>query len=117
MTGSDVGQPATHRSSVSIALGQLRKLVSFCSLILVLAIVAQGSVWAIVTFGDDVRYTSLESADAPVLVASGVTTETVSDTLERAHGVIVGSHIMRNGRAGTGIDPERARAFVERARG
>jgi membrane complex biogenesis BtpA family protein len=55
--------------------------------------------------------------DAPVLVASGVTTETVTDTLEHAHGVIVGSDVMRNGRAGTGIDPERARAFVERARG
>ncbi len=73
LTGSDVGLPATHRSSVSIALGQLRRLVSFCVAVLVLALVAQAAVWAIVTFAD-VRYVDLdrqESAAAELVVAGG----------------------------------------------
>jgi hypothetical protein len=67
MTGSDVGIPATHRSSVSIALGQLRKLVTFCCLILVASLLVQGTVWAMATFSD-VRYTSLASETAAELV-------------------------------------------------
>jgi hypothetical protein len=61
LTGSDIGLPATHRSSVSIALGQLRWLVSFCCLVLVLALLAQAGVWAAATFGG-LRYERLEAA-------------------------------------------------------
>ena len=66
---------------------------------------------------DDVTSVRGAVPEAPVLVASGVTVDTVAETLRSAHGVIVGSAVMHDGRAGAGVDPERARAFVERARG
>ncbi len=52
----------------------------------------------------------------PVLVGSGVTAESVGVVLDACDGVIVGSSIMRDGRPGGPIDPERARSFIERAR-
>ncbi|MBI4702144.1 MAG: BtpA/SgcQ family protein [Deltaproteobacteria bacterium] len=54
----------------------------------------------------------LGAVAAPVLVASGVTAETLS-LARRAHGVIVGSSLRRSGRAGDPIDPELARRFAE----
>ena len=53
---------------------------------------------------------------APVLVASGVTVDEVRAVLEAADGVVVGSSIMREGRAGQPVDAARARALVEEAR-
>jgi len=56
----------------------------------------------------------------PVLIGSGVTAESAARVLGAADGVIVGSAIMRGGKAAGSIDPERARAFVAaagRARG
>lgn len=52
----------------------------------------------------------------PVLVGSGVTAETVCAVLDACDGVIVGSAVMRGGRAGGPVDAERARSLVERAR-
>ncbi len=54
--------------------------------------------------------------DAPVWVASGVTVETVRATLEQADGAIVGTDLTRGGAAGSGVDPQRAKALVEAAR-
>ncbi len=54
---------------------------------------------------------------ATLLVGSGASAETVQDLLGVAHGVIVGSAIMNDGEPGTGIDPGRALAFIEAARG
>jgi membrane complex biogenesis BtpA family protein len=48
---------------------------------------------------------------APVLVASGVTEATLDD-VARAHGVIVGSCLRADGRAGGPVDPARAAAFA-----
>jgi membrane complex biogenesis BtpA family protein len=50
--------------------------------------------------------------DAPVWVGSGVRADTVADWLTAAHGVIVGSALRADGRAGGPIDLDRARAFV-----
>lgn len=55
--------------------------------------------------------------EATVLVGSGVDHASVADCLRVSHGVIVGTALAREGRAGTGIDPDRARRFVEAARG
>ncbi len=54
--------------------------------------------------------------DATVLVGSGVTPATVAGVLQMADGAIVGSSLARDGRAGSGVEPERVRALV-RARG
>lgn len=49
---------------------------------------------------------------APVWMGSGVRAETLSDWLSVASGVIVGSDLRANGRAGGPIDRARAEAFV-----
>ena len=48
----------------------------------------------------------------PVLVASGVTIDTLP-SMQRAHGAIVGSCLRASGRAGDPIDAELARRFAE----
>lgn len=50
--------------------------------------------------------------DAPILVASGVTALTASGWAERVDGAIVGSHLMHGGRAGAGIDRDRAQRVL-----
>lgn len=54
--------------------------------------------------------------EAPVLVGSGVTKDTVKRLLESADGVIVGTDLKQGGRTGNPVDPQRARAFVRAAR-
>lgn len=56
----------------------------------------------------------------PVFAASGVTPETLAETLKRCDGVIVGSAVRQEGRAGYPLEPDRMLAFSEafrRARG
>ena len=50
--------------------------------------------------------------DAPLLVASGVTSASAEGWAERVDGAIVGSCLMHGGRAGAGIDPDRARRLL-----
>lgn len=52
----------------------------------------------------------------PVLVGSGITAENVKEVLQVCDGVIVGSYIKSEGRAGNRIDYERARELIERAK-
>lgn len=57
------------------------------------------------------------ASEAPVLVGSGVTPESVRGLLDVAHGVIVGTALTRDLRAGTGVDGVRVRRLVDAARG
>ncbi|HKK69992.1 MAG TPA: BtpA/SgcQ family protein [Candidatus Krumholzibacteria bacterium] len=50
--------------------------------------------------------------DTPLLVASGVTADSAPAWIERVDGAIVGSDLMHGGRAGAGVDPDRARRFL-----
>jgi membrane complex biogenesis BtpA family protein len=52
----------------------------------------------------------------PVIVASGVTADTVGAVLEHADGVIVGTSLKHGGRIWNPVDPVRAKAFVDAAR-
>jgi hypothetical protein len=54
---------------------------------------------------------------APVHVGSGVTAQNVLEVLASADGVIVGTAIKEGGRTASPVDFERARRFVEIARG
>lgn len=54
----------------------------------------------------------LGAVDVPVYVASGVT-ESMLGAIKRAHGVIVGSALRSDGRAGGRIDPVLAKRFVD----
>lgn len=53
---------------------------------------------------------------APILVGSGTTVHNVREVLAAADGAIVGSALMKDGTAGAGVDPARARALVDAAR-
>lgn len=50
----------------------------------------------------------------PVLVGSGATPENLEVLLRRADGVIVGSYIKADGKAGNPVDFERARRFISK---
>lgn len=55
--------------------------------------------------------------DRPLLVGSGATTETIAELLAVADGAIVGTAIKQDGRTTAPIDPSRAEALVQAARG
>lgn len=55
--------------------------------------------------------------DAPVIVGSGITAESIGEALDRARAVIVGSALQDGGVAGRPADPDRVRAVVEAKRG
>ncbi len=52
----------------------------------------------------------------PVLAGSGVTPENIKNILKLVDGVIVGSFIKVNGKAGNPTDPERARLLIAKIR-
>jgi len=52
----------------------------------------------------------------PVLVGSGVTLENIDQVLKHSDGVIVGSYIKQNGKAGNPLDQQRAKVFIEKIR-
>ncbi len=78
------------------------------------AVIVSGPATGAPAADGDVR-TVAEVVDVPVLVGSGVTVETITATLELAAGVIVGSAVMRDGRAGGPVDRDRVRRLVEAA--
>jgi predicted TIM-barrel enzyme len=81
------------------------------------ALLLTGSGTGAETRGEDLIAVRARVPEAPVLVASGVTAATVRAVLDRASGAIVGSAVMRDGVAGSGVDPERAETLVRAARG
>jgi membrane complex biogenesis BtpA family protein len=80
------------------------------------ALVVSGDATGHPTDPDRIRQVRAAVPDAPVLVGSGVTPDSVGPLLDEARGVIVGSAVARDGTAGSGVDPERARRFVEAVR-
>jgi membrane complex biogenesis BtpA family protein len=55
--------------------------------------------------------------EAPVLVGSGATAESIAELLSVADGAIVGTWLKREGRVGNPVDPARVRRLVDAARG
>jgi len=53
--------------------------------------------------------------ERPLWIGSGVTTERVADLLEVADGVVVGSALQQEGKAGHGVELARVEAFVKAA--
>jgi len=80
------------------------------------ALIVSGTGTGHVTPDEDVRTVSAALPGAPVLIGSGVTAESVAALPPGAAGAIVGTSIMRHGVAGSGIDPDRAAAFIRAAR-
>lgn len=81
------------------------------------ALVVSGSGTGRATDLERVARARAGAPEAPILVGSGVTPETVAAALDVADGAIVGTCLTREGRAGSGVDAERVRALVRAARG
>jgi hypothetical protein len=75
------------------------------------AVLVTGRATAHAPDDDEVRAVA-DAVKAPVLVASGITPDNLP-LLERAHGVIVGSWLMKDGRAGGPVDADRATRFAD----
>jgi membrane complex biogenesis BtpA family protein len=69
--------------------------------------------------GQPVRKGDLETVrealppEARVWIASGAGARNAPSLLREAHGLIVGSDLQKDGRGGSGVDPERLRAFMD----
>lgn len=66
---------------------------------------------------EDLRAVRQAVPDRPVLVGSGTNEKTVADWLREVDGVIVGSAVKQDGRAGNPVDAERAKRFFQAATG
>jgi len=82
-------------------------------------VIVSGAATGQATSGDDVRAAVTarddRGLDAPVFVGSGVTAETVGDTLAVADGVIVGSALKEGGDASNPVSVERVERLVAAA--
>lgn len=81
------------------------------------ALIVSGTGTGVPADFDDLEVVRAAVPDARVLVGSGVTPKNVVTALAHANGAIVGSAVMTGGAAGSGVDPDRARALVVVARG
>ncbi len=77
------------------------------------AVVVSGTSTGRAPSTDLIERVAAVAAPAPVFVGSGVTTTSLRNVLETAHGVIVGTAIKRDGITTNPVDPERAAAFVD----
>ncbi|ADM27649.1 photosystem I assembly BtpA [Ignisphaera aggregans DSM 17230] len=57
-----------------------------------------------------------EISPTPIVIGSGTTPDNICKLIGYAHGVIVGSYIKIDGRAGNPVDIERAKRFIETLR-
>jgi membrane complex biogenesis BtpA family protein len=80
------------------------------------ALVVSGAATGEPTPMGDVKRVRGAVPEVPLLVGSGVTTETVAELLSVADGVIVGTALKRDGRLANPVDPERVRRLVQAAR-
>lgn len=80
------------------------------------AIVVSGSGTGLPADMSDLRAVRDSTGGTPLYLGSGVTAETVADSLGVANGVIAGTAIKQHGETTNPVDAERARSFVEAAR-
>lgn len=80
------------------------------------ALIVSGAGTGVATDLADVRAVAALGLGVPVFIGSGVTAATVAAALLVADGVIVGSALERDGKAGAPLDPARLRSFVAAAR-
>lgn len=79
------------------------------------AILVTGPITGLPTSIEELRTVKAAVPGTPVLASTGVTAGTVRRTLEIADGVIVGTHLKRDGVTWNPVDPVRAAAFMAAA--
>ena len=77
------------------------------------ALVVTGAATGATTDLARIREVRTAAPGAPVLVGSGVNADSVAGLLAEADGAIIGSAFEHGGRAGSGVDGERARRLME----
>ncbi len=78
------------------------------------ALIVSGSATGGRTAVADLEEVRSVAPEAPLFVGSGATPERIRSLIDAgATGLIVGSWVQRGGRAGTGVDPERARRLAD----
>jgi hypothetical protein len=80
------------------------------------ALIVSGPATGVATAAADLMAVREAVPDAPVWIGSGLDASNLTDLLPHADGAIVGSALSRDGVAGRGIDPERARRILAAAR-
>ena len=80
------------------------------------AVLVSGTITGEAASMNDLEAVKAVLPDTPVMANTGVRHETVADVLKVADGCIVGSALKYDGDTWNSIDPERARAFMKRAR-
>jgi membrane complex biogenesis BtpA family protein len=80
------------------------------------ALIVSGEGTGLATDLNKVRKVKTAARQAPVLVGSGVTVQSVRDCLEIADGVIVGTALKHEGQVMAPVDLQRVRALVQAAR-
>jgi uncharacterized protein len=81
------------------------------------ALVVTGAATGEATAIADLKRVRGAMPDVPLLVGSGATAESAADLLSVADGLIVGTHVKRDGVLANPVDPRRVRRLVEAARG
>ncbi len=79
------------------------------------AILITGPITGLPTSLEELRTVKAAVPGTPVLASTGVTVGTISQTLKTADGVIVGTHLKRDGVTWNPVDPVRAAAFMAAA--
>ncbi|HEV2257063.1 MAG TPA: BtpA/SgcQ family protein [Streptosporangiaceae bacterium] len=79
------------------------------------ALLITGPITGLPTSIEELRTVKAAVPGTPVLASTGVTAGTVKRTLEAADGVIVGTHLKRDGVTWNPVDPARAAAFMAAA--
>jgi len=103
--GSSLGRRSvTERARSAVYLGLEVVLVS-------------GPITGTTTDLKELRAVKAAVPDTPVVANTGVTVDTVAQTLEVADGAIVGTHLKRDGVTWNAVDPDRAARFMDRVRG
>jgi predicted TIM-barrel enzyme len=80
------------------------------------ALVVTGTATGAATDLNRVREVRAAVPAAPLLIGSGLNADSVAGLLAEADGAIIGSAFERGGRAGAGVDGERARRLMEQIR-
>lgn len=78
-------------------------------------LIVSGLATGAATDPERLRLLAEEVPGASLWIGSGVTPENASELLPLCHGAIVGSTLMQEGKAGSGVDPERLARFMEAA--
>jgi uncharacterized protein len=79
------------------------------------AVLITGPITGLPTSVEELRTVKAAVPQTPVLASTGVTADTVGETLSIADGVIVGTHLKYDGVTWNPVDPERARTFMASA--